>query len=131
MANNGVWVKFTPEQKVAEKALMSKAEAGLKKIVEKLKKELVVQPNPDYGYVTDFSFRWFRDSLYLEQTYKYDSPDALAKEQVFKLGRIDFYVDNTCGLSYMRHTGKWELLCSGETIETCLDFLENHPVFDV
>ena len=36
MASNGVWVFLTPEQKVAEKALMSKTEAGLKAIVKNL-----------------------------------------------------------------------------------------------
>jgi hypothetical protein len=129
MANNGVWVQFTPEQEAAEKALMSKAEAGLKAIVKNLNKQLVVQANPDFGYVSGFSYKWSRDSLYLEQTVKYDSKDALAKEKVFKLGRIDFYVDNSCGLSYMRHTGKWHLICSGETIEYCLDLVENDPIF--
>jgi hypothetical protein len=121
--------KVYPRTRAVEKALMSKAEAGLKAIVKNLNKQLVVQPSPDFGYVSGFSYKWFRDSLYLEQTVKYDSIDALAKEKIFKLGRIDFYVDNSCGLSYMRHTGKWHLVCSGETIKYCLDILENNPIF--
>lgn len=129
MATNGVWVRLTPEEAAAEKALKEKAEAGLKAIVENLNKQLVVEPNPDFGYVSGFSYKFSRDSFYLEQTIKYDSPNALYKEKVFKLGRIDFYVDQSCGLSYMRHTGKWELLCSGETIETCIDLIRNHPIF--
>lgn len=129
MANDGVWVFLSPEQEAAEKALMSKAEAGLKAIVKKLNKELVVQPNPNYGYTSGFSYKFSRDSFYLEQTVKYDSPDALFKEKVFKLGRLDFYMDNSCGLSYMRHTGKWHLICSGETLENCLDLLENDSIF--
>ncbi len=129
MTSNRVWVFSTPEQKVAEKALMSNTEAGLKAIVKNLNEQLVVQPHPDFGYVSGFSYKWFRDSLYLEQSVKYDSPDALSKEKVFKLGRVDFYVDNTCGLSYLRHTGKWHLICSGETAEYCLNLLKNNPIF--
>ena len=129
MANNGVWVQFTPEQVAAEKALKDKAEVAMKLIVKEFKEMFIQEPDPEYGYVSDVSYKWSRDSLYLEQTYNYDSPKAIMKQKVFKLARIDFYVDNTCGLSCMRHTGKWMLMCSGDTIETCIDLIRNHPIF--
>jgi hypothetical protein len=129
MANNGIWVSLNPEQEAAEKALKDKAETAMKQIVEDFKKKYVQAPHPDFGYISDFSYKWSRDSLYLNQTYKYDSPKAIMKENIVKMARIDFYIDNTCGLSYMRHTGKWALICSGESIETCIDLIKNHPIF--
>jgi hypothetical protein len=105
MANNGIWVKLTPEQAAAEKALKDKAEVAMKLIVKEFKEMFIREHDPEYGYISDVSYKWSRDSLYLEQTYNYDSPKAIMKQQVVKLARIDFYVDNTCGLSCMRNTG--------------------------
>jgi hypothetical protein len=126
------WIMLTPEQEKAEKAFKVNAEKAFKKIVEEFKEKYVQEPNPNSGYCSDYSYKWFRDSLYLNQTYRYDSPDAISKEKVFKLARLDYYaVDKCCGLSYMRHTGKWEMLyeANGVSLETCIDILRNHPLF--
>ena len=127
-----VWMKLTPEQEKAEKAFKTNAEKGFKKIVTEFKEKYVQEPHPEFGYCSDYSYKWFRDSLYLNQTYKYDSPQSPVKEIVHKIARLDYYVeDNSCGLMYMRHTGKFEPLyeAQGVTLEICLDVLRNHPLF--
>lgn len=116
------WVMLIPEQEKAEKAF--------KKIVAEFKEKYVQEPNPEFGYCSDYSYKWFRDSLYLNQTYKYDSPKSTIKEKVHKVARLDYYIeDSSCGLSYMRHTGKWEAIYEGIPLKDCIELLRTHPIF--
>jgi hypothetical protein len=126
------WVMLTTEQEKAEKAFKVNAEKAFKKIVAEFKEKYVQEPHPEFGYCSDYSYKWFRDSLYLNQTYRYDSPESPIKEKVHKIARLDYYFeDGSCGLMYMRHTGKWEPLCGGEgvTLKACVDILRNDEIF--
>jgi hypothetical protein len=130
MANNGVWVFQSPEDRAKEEKLKKKVEKTVSDWVTKRNKTLIKNVHPEFGYLDHYTYKWRSDSIYINEVYKYDSPQAIAKEMEHKLARFDMYGDLSWSLSYMRHNGKWVMISSGGSFEDCFEMFLDSPLFE-
>lgn len=130
MAKKGYgWVFVEPKPKTSSDLQKLALETPFQSLIDEFNAKLVVQPNPDFGYVTGFHGKWYRHYFYVCQTMRYDNPDYGVREAEYKTGRIECFADDTFAVAYFRHTGQWHEITRGLNIEDCLEMLKSHPIF--
>jgi hypothetical protein len=129
-----MWV-FSPP-----KAAKPAAPAGLKAEVEAKATALVsdylkpqhVKPPPKddrFNYIIDIGTKWHGNAFYFFSTYACPGPNALSPTFESRFARMEYIGMNRFSLSYMRHTGKWDEVLTGLTVEQCLKSIRDDPWF--
>jgi len=99
-------------------------------LIEKFKSEYVsINPNKEYNYLVDIYIKWYRDNLYFCEKYKSESPNRIVDEFEEKFVRLKMTNKDKFDISYMRHTGKWNLISSDLSLDECLEMIEDTPTF--
>ena len=108
----------------------TRIESQCQPLIEKLKSQYVSK-NPDkkYNYLVDIYIKWYRDYLYFCEKYKSESPDRIVDEFEDKFVKLKITKKDKFDISYMRHTGKWNLIACDLSLTECLEMIEDTPTF--
>jgi hypothetical protein len=96
-----------------------------------LKPRLVIdEPHKEYNFVIDVVTRWRGSSVYFISIYRVGSRgDVPGDTFEAPFARMQYKAGDLFGLSYMRHTGKWEEVYPGLSVEECLESIRDDPFF--
>ncbi len=107
-----------------------KIESQCQPLVEKLKSIYISKnPNKEYNYLINIYIKWYRGYLYFCGKYKSESPSRIVDEFDDKFVRLTIIKKDKFDISYMRHTGTWNLIVWGLTLTECLETIEANPTF--
>jgi hypothetical protein len=84
---------------------------------------------PKFNYVIGLSTRWHGRFFYFVATYACPFPDALSPTFEVDFARLEHTAEGRFHLAYMRHTGKWQQLFAGLTLDECLKSIRDDPWF--
>jgi hypothetical protein len=121
-----------PTKSAVPAAIKAELEKKANELIEKVLKPKHIQPPPmdaQFNYITDISAKWHGSTFYFVSTYACPGPNALSPTFETKFARMEHVGGGRFNLSYMRHTGKWVELFTGQTVEECLKSIQDDPWF--
>ena len=99
-------------------------------LVESFKKQYILKnPNKEFDYLIDIYSMWYQNYFYLCGKFKSEHPNRLADEFEVKFARLKYTGKNQFDISYFRHTGQWQLVAKGLTLDDCKEMILSIPVF--
>ena len=128
------WVynpKSLPKPKVAavlKKAVQEKCDA----FTEAKSKPRHIQPPPDdarFNYIVELYNQWYRNFFYFCAKYHCPAPNRISEFFEVRYTRLEYTTDGTYTLAYMRHTGKWQEVYSGLSLDECLSIIDKEQIF--
>ncbi len=129
----GAWLPSSRiSHPAADAAVKAQADAKARKFVEEVLKPRFVEPPPEeprFNYVTDVALKWHGSTLFFVKVYACPGPNALAPSFEDRFARMTHAGGGRFDLSFVRHTGQWVELYQGQTVEECLESIENDPWF--
>lgn len=135
-SNRKVWVysrsALAKNQPAVPESLKTEVTTKTSELITYLKLQHIEEPpeNPQFiNYITDIYAEWWRNSFYFCAHYCSQSPDAIEQGFENKFARMQYVGNGHFDLSYMRHTGKWELLFPGQTVDECLELIKTDSFF--
>ncbi len=120
-----------PRTKISD-ALKVEIERKANHLIEtSLKAKYVETPpkDPKFNYVIGLSTKWHSRYFYLVATYACPMPNAISPTFEVNFARLEHTATGRFNLAYMRHTGKWHELFTGQTLEECLASIRDDPWF--
>ena len=107
-----------------------KIESQCQPLIEKLKSRYISKnPDKESNFLIDIYIKWYRNYLYFCGKYKSESPIRIVDEFEDKFVRLKIIKRDKFDISYMRHTGKWNLIVCNLTLTECLETIEDTPTF--
>lgn len=103
-----------------------------KELIETVLKPKHIQPpleGSQSNYITDLTIKWIGSTCYFISIYACPGPNAISPTFEEKFARIEHVGDARFALSFMRHTGKWVELYTGQTVDECLKAIQDDPWF--
>lgn len=101
-------------------------------LVESFLKPTYVKPVPpdhQWNYISNFYTKWWRSYFYFCAEYTCPGPNALYPSFESKFARLTYTGDDRFTLSFMRYTGEWVELYHDQTLDECLDAIQNDEWF--
>jgi hypothetical protein len=129
-----MWVYSPPRRPKPHVPNDVKAEvdARARDLVENVLKPKAIQPHPlDYpfNYIVDISITWWRSYLYFVATYRSPGPNALSASFEVRFTRMEYIGNRHFALAYMRHTGQWQEVFPGLSIDECFATIRDESLF--
>jgi hypothetical protein len=121
-----------PTKAAIPAAIKAELETKAKQLIEQVLKPKHVLPPPtdaQFNYITDIATKWHGSSFFLVSTYACPGPNALSPTFESKFARMEHVGGGRFNLSFMRHTGKWVELFTGQTVDECLHSIRDDPWF--
>lgn len=109
-------------------AFKMQVEKKATELVETVLKPRYAQPKPEeprFNYIIDVGTKWLGSKLFFIATYACPGPTAISPTFQSKFARMEFVGNQRFNLSFMRHTGKWVEIFSGQTLEECLQAIRD------
>ena len=103
-----------------------------KELIGKVLKPKHIQPPPtnaSFNYITDITIKWIGSTCYFVSIYACPGPNAISPSFEEKFARMEHVGDAKFTLSFMRHTGKWVELYTGQTVDECMKAIQHDPWF--
>ena len=113
-------------------ALKAEVERKANELIETtLKAKYVETPpkDPKFNYVIGLSAKWHGRYFYFVATYACPGPNAISPTFEVNFARLEHTAMGRFNLAYMRHTGKWHELFTGQTLDECLASIRDDPWF--
>jgi hypothetical protein len=128
------WV-YRPTKQAA-----AKLSDGLKQTIKDKADELVktvlipqhVKPQPEdyqFNYVVDIYTKWYRNYFYFCSTYHVSGPNAIAPSFEAKFARLEYVGGERFNLAFMRHTGQWQEIAQGISLDEALEMISDGGLF--
>ncbi len=80
----------------------------------------------DFNYRVDILGKWHRSYFYFYSIFNCPSPRAMVPAFESKFARLEYTGSNCFNVAYMRHTGQWNEILEGLTLEECLSELRSN-----
>ncbi|MFY8001858.1 MAG: hypothetical protein ACOVSW_24910 [Candidatus Kapaibacteriota bacterium] len=128
-----MWV-FAP-QKASPAQLSDQEKRAIEDIGEKIvqqwtKKLPPNRENPNFGWVTGYSTKWYRHFFYIMQEMQYPANKGFIKENAsHNHARIEYVGGGRYAVAYFRHTGQWHTLVDDLSLDTLEKFIATHDMF--
>jgi hypothetical protein len=120
-----------PRTKVSD-ALRGEVERKANELIDTALKAKYIEPppkNPKFNYAIGLSTRWHGRYFYFVATYACPGPNAISPTFSVNFARLEHTATGRYNLAFMRHTGKWHELFSGQTLGECLTAIRDDPWF--
>lgn len=91
-----------------------------------------VQPppkDPKFNYVIGLSTRWHGRFFYFVATYACPFPGALSPTFQVNFARLEHTAQDRWNVAYLRHTGAWQPVYFGQTLDEALAIICDDPLF--
>lgn len=123
--------KKPPSPKVPESVKVDVKTQADELIESYLKPTFIKAPPEDnrFNYLVDISSKWYRNYFHFCSRYCCPSPNAISSHFDDKFVRLEYVGRDSYNLAYMRHTGKWQEVYLGLTLEECLTAIRDEPFF--
>lgn len=111
-----------------KRAVQEKCDA----FVEMTLKPVYIAPPPEdvrFSYIVDLYTTWYRNYFYFCAKYRCPSPDCISEFFETRYTRLEYTAPDTYTLAYMRHTGRWQEVYSGLSLDQCVSTIANEPIF--
>ncbi len=82
-----------------------------------------------FNYIVDLSTKWYHSFFYFCATYRCPSPNCISEFFEIKFARLEYAGGDRFHLAYMRYTDQWQEIFRDQTLEECLESIENDPMF--
>ena len=118
-------------KKVPE-SVKAHVETRANQLIESFLKPTFIQPPPEeprFNYLVDITAKWYRSYFYFCSRYHCPGPNAIAPYFEDKFARLQYAGQDRFHLAFMRHTGQWQELYRGLTLEECLQAIREEPFF--
>jgi hypothetical protein len=128
------WVyspKSATKPKVPETLKKEVSERGTA-LVENVLKPRHIQPPPEdqmFNYIVDLSTRWWGSYFYFCVTYRCPGDNCLSEFFEVKFARMEYAGERRFHLAYMRHTEQWQEIFQDQTLEKCLELIQDEAWF--
>jgi len=110
----------------------SNLEMQAAKLINTVLKPMHIKPppeNPQFNYIVDIYTRWHSRYFYFCATYHCPGENAIPPSFESKFARIEYIGKDSFNLSYMRHTGQWEVVFDELSAAECLEAIKDQPFF--
>lgn len=127
-----VYAPPKPPKVVVADALKAEVERKAGELIETvLKPKHVKKPprNAEFNYLIDLSTKWHGAYFYFVSTYACPGPNAISPNFEATFARLEHVGGGRFTLAFMRHTGKWVELLTGQTLDECLQSIQDDPWF--
>ena len=126
------WVYRPPPASRVPDSVKEQVTAKANEIVETVFKPRYVKPPPKderFNYIVDIYTKWHKNSLYFRATYACPGPNALSPFFEDSFTRLAYMANERFNLAYMRHTGKWQEVFTGLSMEDAFASIRDQPFF--
>ena len=123
--------KAPPKPQVPE-SVKQTVQARCDVFVEQTLKPRHLQPpptNPQFNYIVDLYNLWYRNCFYFCARYRCPAPNCISEFFEVRYTRLEYTAENTYTLAYMRHTGKWQEVYSGLSLDVAILTISNEQIF--
>ncbi len=128
------WVyspKSAPKPKVPED-VKRHVQERCDTFVETTLKPHRIQPPPDdarFNYIVDLYNLWYRNFFYFCARYRCPAPNCISEFFEVRYNRLEYTGQDLYTLSYMRHTGKWQMVFTGLSLDECILTIKSTEIF--
>jgi hypothetical protein len=84
---------------------------------------------PQFNYIVDLYNRWYRNSFYFCARYRCPAPNCISEFFEVRYTRLEYITPNLFALAYMRHTGKWQVVYPGLSLDDAISSITSEPIF--
>ena len=132
--NQKRWVyrpKKPPSPKVPE-SIKAHVETQANQLIESFLKPAYIKPPPEeprFNYLVELSTKWYRNYFYFCSRYCSPGPNAISPYFEDKFARLEYAGSDSFHLAFMRHTGQWQEIYQGLTLDECLQAIREEPFF--
>jgi hypothetical protein len=98
-------------------------------LIDEFKAKIKPPENKDWNYITDIYSKWYQNYFYICEKYKSEAENRLQDEWEDNVVRLKYIGKDEFDFSYFRHTGKWELVSVGLSLEGCKEMIMENPSF--
>jgi hypothetical protein len=91
-----------------------------------------IQPPPDdalFNYIVDLYNLWYRNFFYFCAKYRCPAPNCISEFFEVHYTRLEYTGQDTYTLAYMRHTGKWQVVFTGLSLDECISTIKSMEIF--
>jgi hypothetical protein len=116
----------------APESVKSHVENRANQLIETFLKPTFIQPPPEeprFNYLVDITSKWYRNYFYFCCRYCSPGPNAISPYFEDKFARLEYTGHDRFNLAFMRHTGQWQELYQGLTLDECLQAIQEEPFF--
>jgi hypothetical protein len=127
-----VYSPTKPPKSAVPDGIKAEVEAKAKALIDGVLKPQHVKPPPKnagFNYVTDIMAKWHGSYFYFISIYACPGPNALSPTFEEKFARMEHVGEGRFNLAFMRHTGTWVELFTGQTVDECLKSIQEDPWF--
>lgn len=113
-------------------SVKKKVTAKADEIVETLFKPRYLRPAPKkvrFNYIVNIYTKWQKNCLYFRTKYACPGPRALSPFFEDSFTRLAYAGAGRFNLAYMRHTGKWQEVFSGLSMEEAFAAIRDEMIF--
>ena len=96
-----------------------------------LKPKHIIDPpkNNHYNYIVEIYTKWYRNYIYFCAKYHSPDPNAISPFFELKFARMEYVDKDQFNLSYMRHTNQWFEIFREQSIDECIESIDDMPIF--
>lgn len=123
--------KSAPKPTVSD-AVKKQVQERCDTFVEITLKPRHIQPPPDshdFNYIVDLYNLWYRNFFYFCAKYRCPAIDCISEYFEVRYTRIEYTDKDTYTMAYMRHTGKWQVVYTGLSLEECISAVQHEGLF--
>jgi hypothetical protein len=113
-------------------SVKTEIKAKVDEIVETVFKPQYVKPpskKPSFNYIVDIYTKWHRNCLLFRARYACPGPRALSPFFEDSFTRLAYMANGRFNVAYMRHTGKWQEVFTGLSMEEAFAVIRDQPFF--
>ena len=128
------WVyspKSAPKPRVPE-SVKQQVQTRCDAFMETTLKPRHILPPPEgaqFNYIVDLYNLWYRNFFYFCAKYRCPGANCISEFFEVRYTRLEYNGPDAFTLSYMRHTGKWQVVFLDLTLEECLATIESGELF--
>jgi len=82
-----------------------------------------------FNYIVDLYNLWYRNFFYFCAKYRCPAPNCMSEFFEVRYTRLEYTAKDTYTMAYMRHTGKWQVVFTGLSLDECLSTIKTEEIF--
>jgi hypothetical protein len=100
-------------------------------VESKLKPRHIQPPHHDaqFSYIVDLYNLWYRNFFYFCAKYRCPAPNCISEFFEARYTRLEYTGQDTYTLAYMRHTGKWQVVFTGLSLDESISTIKGTEIF--
>ena len=123
--------KSAPKPKVPDTVKQSVQEQCDAFVETNLKPRHIQLPPGDhlFNYIVDLYNLWYRNFFYFCAKYRCPVENCISEFFEVRYTRLEYTGRDTYAMAYMRHTGKWQEVYTGLSLDECMTTIESEALF--